>query len=172
MTWSGAEAPSIATELSTHLDPSIRGFGTTIKEHSTELVSDREYIMSAVILVENIYDTNSNYTELVQNYERKQRVQLPWWAQFNISAVGRGKEEGLPITFNNGAMVLFIRWLAQTSNRNRTYRWATFDCIFKWQQADGEVQRFVVAEGNFTSSAPPPPRTPPSTLTTLDLESS
>ena len=162
----------MATELSTHLDPSIRGFGTTIKEHSKELVSDRSYIMSALILVEHIYDTNSNYTEPVQNYELQHRVQYPWFAQFNISAVGRGKEEGLPITFNNGAMVLFIRWLAQTSDRNRTYRWATFDCVFNWQQPGGEQQRFVVAEGNFTSSAPPPPRTPPSTLTTLDLEKS
>ena len=172
MTWSGADPPSMATELSTHLDPTIRGFGTKIKEHSKELVSDRSYIMSALSLVEHIYDTNSNYTELVKNYQRKPHVQFPRAASFNISAVGRGQEEGIPVTFNNDAMVLFIRWLAQTSDRNRTYRWATFDCVFNWRQPDGELQRFVVAEGNFTSSAPPPPRPPPSTPTTLDLESS
>ena len=67
----------------------------------------------------------------------------------NISAVGRELEEGLPITFTNSAMVLFVRWLAQVYGR-RPFHWCRFRCHFIWSElGGGELKDWVVAEGSF-----------------------
>lgn len=120
-------------------------FGIAWGEHTEEKIKDHNFLVTALEIMENIYEEHSNYDELVSNYA--------WGSDFgtpplNISAVGRGKDVGKPYTFNNGAMVLFIRWLGQTTP---PFRRITFRCYFTWLPGPGQVpQEFEVAEGIYT----------------------
>lgn len=126
----------------------ITGIGLSYVEASEDDVSDRNYLVTDLLALEDIYNTRRNYSEVVTNYVYTNDNQTV----LNISAVNQGREEGLPITFDSAALVLFVRFLGEAS-RGRTYRWCKFYCQFSWQQESGESEAFIVAEGNFTAAA-------------------
>ena len=66
----------------------------------------------------------------------------------NITAVGRGLEEGLPIAFTNRAMVQFIRNFAQSVRS--PWAWVEFECSYSWDEPGKGRTRDLVAKGKFT----------------------
>ncbi|KAL8685584.1 MAG: hypothetical protein Q9218_007670 [Villophora microphyllina] len=152
ITWFNLTDPSLLLTqqpVSRIPSPEISAFGISYDSHSSEHVTDYNFLITALQTMENIYDTSPNFSQAITNYAW---VTYDPTVSLNISAVGRGLEEGLPITFTNGAMVLFLRWLAQISHEQGTWRWVEFSCFFYWQQGpERQVQNFLVAEGNFTA---------------------
>ena len=141
------------------LSPQITGIAIGSTEWSEHLVPNRNFLITGLQILEDIYNTRKNASELVMNYVyTSSPLDLsPNFTALNISAVGRGREAGLPITFDNAALVLFIRFLGQVTPRpsgplfvGRAYSWYKFQCQFSWER-DGESESFVVAEGNFTA---------------------
>ncbi|KAL8652058.1 MAG: hypothetical protein Q9210_002908 [Variospora velana] len=127
-----------ATELSSRLSPEINGIGIGILEWSISLVPDRNFLVTTLHILNDIYDTRPNSTEVAPNYTYKTSPDdfTPNFTALNISAVGQGREVGLPITFDNGALALFVRFLGQMTPRpqgpggeGRAYSWcAVFGC--------------------------------------------
>ncbi|KAL8682516.1 MAG: hypothetical protein Q9186_001463 [Xanthomendoza sp. 1 TL-2023] len=127
----------------------VFSFGITILERSQDLVSDRDFLVPLIEVVENVYRNHRNASAVVRSYA---------WPRsdmgMRIGAIDRGRDEELSIAFNYDAMVLFTRWLGQSY---KPYMWTKFQCHYGWR-VDGEVRKMVVAEGNFTSfkTAGPP----------------
>lgn len=120
----------------------IAYFGITPLNRSQDLTSYRVFLVPLIEVVEAIYRNRKNGSEPVTDYA---------WPNadtgLRIRAIGRGKEEGLPITFTNDAMVVFTRWLGQIY---KPYQWTHFQCNFGWL-VDGMIRGFAVAEGNYSS---------------------
>lgn len=120
-------------------------FGITWTNRSREVVSDRDFLLTAVEVVEDIYNNHGNASEVVTHYQGPAVLMNP--NALDISAVGRGREPGLSITFNNAAMVLFTRWLVQVFG---SHRWYEFYCEFG-TVVEGKPVSFVVARGKYTA---------------------
>lgn len=121
-------------------------FGIAWGDHTQTRIKDHNFLVTALEIMENIYEEHSEYDELVSNYTWGADFGLP--PPLNISAVDRGKEVGKPYTFSYGALVLFIRWLGQTTP---PFQRIAFKCYFTWLPGPGQVpQEFEVAEGVYT----------------------
>lgn len=120
-------------------DPFVNpgGFGVTVLSRSEEVVSYREFLIPALQVLERIYGDCPDYSEVVDHYAWPNEEK-----GLRVSAVGRGQEKGLPITFNNRAMAVCMRWMGQTL---LPYKWTYFQFVFRWKE-----ERYIVAEGNFT----------------------
>lgn len=123
------------------------GFGIKLLQRSEEVISEHDFVVPLLQIVANIYENHNNGSELVTSYAWPNRPHNPGGG-LTIRAIGRGLEEGLPITFNYSALVLFTRWLGQ---RYKPYKWTKFQCIYTWKEGEGEREIFTVAEGNYTS---------------------
>ncbi|KAL8680740.1 MAG: hypothetical protein Q9186_003087 [Xanthomendoza sp. 1 TL-2023] len=123
----------------------ITYFGITWTNRSKTSVSDRDFLLTGVEVLEDIYNNHANASEVVRHYQGPTVLMNP--PGLNIAAVGRGVEPGLPITFNNAAMVLFTRWLVQAFP---PYRWYEFNCEYGVVVA-GKPVSFVVAKGQYTA---------------------
>lgn len=125
---------------------------------STELVPDRNFLVSTLQALYDIFDTRPNSSELATNYIYKTALDefVPNFTVVNISAVGRAREVGLPITFDNGALALFMRFLGEMTPRpegpegeGKAYKWVRFVCFFSWMRENGTSEPVTVAEGRF-----------------------
>ena len=139
--------------------PNVNAFGTRILSHSSELTTDYWFLLTLLSIEANIYDFYRNWSSTVDNYvfKRANPPRPSLSTPLNISAVGRGREPDIPITFNYGALVLMLRWLGQTSGSGhskmvpRTWKWVEFACVFRWKEhAGGNSSDYTVAVGNFT----------------------
>lgn len=119
----------MATPHALGIPASVSSFGISFVERSEDLVSERDFLVTALQVLQHIYDTRDNRSEIVTNWVWD--LDPPSSTPLNISAVGRGLEEGLPITFTNSAMVLFVRWLGQIS---RAHKWEIFRCHYGWRE--------------------------------------
>ncbi|KAL9059081.1 MAG: hypothetical protein Q9206_001642 [Seirophora lacunosa] len=149
--WSRASSSNLA------MPPGVWSFGISFLERSAEIITDRDFLVTALEVEENIYYEHNNFSELVTNYT----WDISSYSPLVISAVERGREEGLPITFNYGALVRFVRWLGQVS---KAHKWQRFRCYFGWVE-EGKPKEFLVGEGNFTAFVPtagPPSLSSPS----------
>ncbi|KAI4099235.1 MAG: hypothetical protein L6R37_006037 [Teloschistes peruensis] len=140
-------------ENHTYPGPQIEGIGVGTLSHSSERVTDYQFMLTALRTLEEFYYThpyNNNSAIPLLNYTGL--FPAPYIA-LNVSAIGRGREAGLPITFTNAALVVFLRWLAQSSVMfgQGTWSWVEFDCQFSWRRRRGnESTSDFVARGNFT----------------------
>ncbi|KAI4177633.1 MAG: hypothetical protein LQ346_007621 [Caloplaca aetnensis] len=100
-------------------------WGIDFIERSNATVSDRKFLVSALWVLDDIYHTRNNGSEVVRNYQFGGGVDFGYPPILNISAVGRGRDPASPFAFNNAAMALFIAYLGQIS---RARRWETFGC--------------------------------------------
>lgn len=114
--------------------------------HSEEFTSDRNWFNTALQVLENIYDTRPNGSELAAHYEWV--LNPGGTVPINISAVERGLEEELPIAFTNRAMVRFIRFFAQSART--PFAWVDFDCFYWWEGPGEGRKKDMVAKGKFT----------------------
>ncbi|KAL8935941.1 MAG: hypothetical protein Q9216_005184 [Gyalolechia sp. 2 TL-2023] len=135
-----------------NINPNITGIALSYEEHSEEFLPDQNYLVTGLYTLENIYHTHRNVSEVVTNYVYDYTSEPYNSTVLNISAVGRGREEGLPITFDYWWLVTFIRFFVEAS-RGVTYKWLTFGCYFLWLQESGDSENFPVASGNFTPLA-------------------
>ena len=150
--------------LDSRIRPNVTGFGTRILSHSSEVTTDYWFLLTLLSIEANIYDFYRNWSSTVENYvvKRASPTRPPSSTPLNISAVGRGREPDIPVTFNYGALVLMLRWLGQTSGSRRpdmvprTWKWVEFECVFWWREhAGGNSSVYTVAIGNFTPSGYP-----------------
>ncbi len=104
--------------------PGFSTWGINFIERSNVTVSDRFFLVSALWVLDDIYQNHNNQSEIVRNYKFGEFV--PGYPPLlNISAVGRGLDAGSLFAFNNAAMVLFVGYLGEVS---RAHRWETFGC--------------------------------------------
>lgn len=159
------------------LSPAIVGIGVSVSEWSTQLVPDRNFRDTALFILEDIYNTRPNASEIVTApyvYTVDGRPFFPILTALNISAVGRGREAGLPITFDNAALVMFTRFIGLFApgidgpgNDRRAYAWCRFQCQLAWKrEGEAVAHAWVVAEGNFTAF----PKVPFGASLKLDVE--
>ncbi|KAL8989178.1 MAG: hypothetical protein Q9177_001879 [Variospora cf. flavescens] len=146
------------TESSSRISPEITGIAVGFPERSTELVPDRNLLVSTLLILHDIYDTRPNSSELATKYIYKTAPDdfVPNFTVVNISAVGRGREVGLPITFDNGALALFMRFLGEVTPRpsgpegeGKAYKRVSFIFYFSWRTENETSESFPVAEGRF-----------------------
>ncbi|KAL9018872.1 MAG: hypothetical protein Q9185_003843 [Variospora sp. 1 TL-2023] len=146
------------TEPSSRISPEITGIALGYPETSIELVPDRNFLVSNLQVLHDIYDTRPNSSELATSYIYKTVPDafVPNFTVVDISAVGRGREVGLPITFDNGALALFMRFVGEVTPRpsgpegeGKAYKWVRFICQFSWRMENGTDESFTVAEGRF-----------------------
>ncbi|KAL9014048.1 MAG: hypothetical protein Q9173_001298 [Seirophora scorigena] len=145
--WQRVSSPSARSdELSSSIGPEINGIGIGILESSAELVPDRKFLVTGLQVLEDIYSKHRNYDEVATNYVYTTGGHdfVPNFEALNISVVGRGREAGLPITFDNGVLALFVRFLGQWTPRppgpafnGQANRWCRIQCQFSWQQENG-----------------------------------
>ena len=140
------------------LPDEITMFGIRITNYSTianeshpdnrqpDYVSTYNFLMTCLEVAENIFHTLPNRgvgTQVaVDNY---------YWdgptVPINISAVGKGLDNRLPIAFTSHRLILFVRFLGQIG---RPFRWCNFECHFGWTKKGERRRRVdVVAEGRF-----------------------
>lgn len=144
-------------ELSSRIGPEIDAIAISILEWSAELVPDRNFLVTGLQVLEDIYSKHRKYNEVATNYVYTTGPDdfVPNFEALNVSAVGRGREAGLPITFDNGALALFVRFLGQGTPRplgpafdGQAYRWCRIRCEFSWQRENGS-ESYSIAEGVF-----------------------
>ncbi|KAL8901983.1 MAG: hypothetical protein Q9207_004926 [Kuettlingeria erythrocarpa] len=168
---------TIADTSPLRLSPAIVGIGLSTSEWSSQLVPDRNFRDTALFILGDIYNTRPNASEMLTApyvYTIDQRPFISNITAMNISAVGRGREAGLPITFDNAALVMFMQFLGLMApgvdgpgSERRAYAWCKFQCQFAWKQEGEQVAHaWVVAEGNFTAL----PKVPFAPSLKLDVE--
>ncbi|KAL8918426.1 MAG: hypothetical protein Q9208_007331 [Pyrenodesmia sp. 3 TL-2023] len=158
--WSKPAKLSATRDTSRTIDPSITGISLGTIEWSPDTIPDRNLLVTTVLILEDIYNTRPNASEIVTTpyvYTSGPDDLSPNFTALNISAVGRGREAGLPITFDNAALVMCMSFLGQVTPRprelgsdGRTYRWFRFQYGISWRW-EGEDRYDDVAEGNFTA---------------------
>ncbi|KAL8748928.1 MAG: hypothetical protein Q9184_007018, partial [Pyrenodesmia sp. 2 TL-2023] len=77
------------------LDPSITGISIGTTEWSAELVPDRNFLSTALQILEDIYKTRPDASEIVTTpyvYTSSPLDFSPNFTALNVSAVGRGRE--------------------------------------------------------------------------------
>ncbi|KAL8819076.1 MAG: hypothetical protein Q9223_002412 [Gallowayella weberi] len=124
----------------------ISYFGITWTDRSKATVSDRDFLLTGVEVLEDIYyNRGKNASDVVIHYQGPTVLMNP--PALNISAIGRGVEPDLQITFDTTAMVLFTRWLVQAF---QPYKWYEFHCEYG-VVVEGKPVTFVVAKGTYTA---------------------
>ncbi|KAL8703286.1 MAG: hypothetical protein Q9201_003527 [Fulgogasparrea decipioides] len=148
--------PALASDL--NLPPNITSLALAVPSHSEEKTSEYNFLLTVITTLQAIYDENPNRSELVTRYIWPPPSPPSSNAiAINISAVGRGREEGSPITFNYGALALCLRMIGECSSLSAAYRWLEFEFQIGWSQREGEATTaYAVARGNFTAIEPPP----------------
>lgn len=114
--------------------------------HSEEHTSDRNWFNTALQVLENIYDTRPNGSEIAAHYQWL--LKPGGTSPIDITAVGRGLDEELPIAFDNRALVRFIRLFAQSVST--PFTWVEFECFYSWNKAGMGRTKEMVAKGKFT----------------------
>lgn len=60
--------PAMASAFSSRIGPNITAIGLGYLEYSQDVVSDRNYLVTGLQVLEDVYNTRRNYSELVTNY--------------------------------------------------------------------------------------------------------
>ena len=97
-------------------------------------------------MIENIFNTKGrNPDEIAENYTWS--AGSPSESPLNITAIGNGAQKGTAISFTYQRVVLFLRWLGQTS---LPYAECAFQCYLFWfDPSSKESHADVVGEGVF-----------------------